>query len=79
MNVSSTYANNILRAENTNLGWEYSTIVLAVLFLVSEVLPFVKINGDSITHKIVCLLRGSECVAGKIADTLEQPAILNPV
>ena len=50
-------------------GYEYSA--LAVLLLVSEVLPFLKSKGNGITEKIVCILRGSECVAKKVADTLE--------
>jgi len=75
MNASASQFNNILRTENNNMGWEYSTIALAVLFLISEVLPFLKMKGDGISQKIICLLRGSECVAGKIADTLETPEV----
>ena len=69
MNVSSTAYNSVLR---THSGFEYSTIALGVLLLVSEVLPFLKSNGNGITQKIVCMLRGSECMVKKVADTLER-------
>jgi len=68
MNASTTLNNPILPTSN---GYEYSTIALAFLLLVSEVLPFLKSKGNGITEKIVCILRGSECVAKKVADTLE--------
>jgi len=68
MNVSSTPNNPVLQSASP---FEYSTIALGILLLVSEVLPFLKSKGNGITEKIVCLLRGSECVAKKVADTLE--------
>tara|TARA_R110002049_G_scaffold108135_1_gene256186 strand:- start:364 stop:573 length:210 start_codon:yes stop_codon:yes gene_type:complete len=60
---------------------DYSTIILGVLFIVSEALPFIKKNkGNGLIESLVCIFRGSECMgetAGKIADTLE--AKENPV
>ena len=53
--------------------YEYSTIILGVLFIVSEVMPFLKKHkGNGLTDTIICLLRGSSCLADKIANTLEQ-------
>ena len=53
--------------------YEYSTIILGVLFVVSEVMPFLKKHkGNGLTDTIICLLRGSSCLADKIANTLEQ-------
>jgi len=54
-------------------NYEYSTIILAVLFIVSEALPFIKKNkGNGLTETLVCLLRGSSCMAEKLADTIEK-------
>ena len=53
--------------------YEYSTIILGVLFICSEVLPFIKKNkGNGLMETIICMLRGSSCLADKIANTLEQ-------
>ena len=55
------------------MEYEYSTIVLGVLLVVSEVLPFIKKNeGNGLCESIICLLRGSSCLATKLADTIEQ-------
>ena len=52
--------------------YEYSTIILAVLFIASEILPFLKkYKTNGILESAVCILRGSECTAKKIADNLE--------
>ena len=54
-------------------GYEYSTIILAVMFICSEILPFIKKHkGNGFCDSMICLLRGSECVAGKIADEIEK-------
>lgn len=69
MNTTSSSSSN---GENY---YEYSTFILGTLFVVSELLPFIKkTKGNSIVHSIICLLRGSSCVAEKIADTLEEAA-----
>jgi hypothetical protein len=54
-------------------GFEYSTIILAIMFICSEVLPFVKKHkGNGLCESVICLLRGSSCVATKIADKIEK-------
>lgn len=60
--------------ENTNEnGWEYSTIILAVLFITSEVMPFLKKHkGNGISDTLICLLRGSSCLTAKLANNIEQ-------
>jgi hypothetical protein len=64
---------NSTSVSTTNSPYEYSTIILAVLFFTSEVLPYIKKNkGNGIMETLVCLLRGSSCMAEKLADTLEK-------
>lgn len=58
--------------------YQYSTIILGILFITSEVLPFLKKNkGNGITDTLICLLRGSSCMAEKLANTIEEKT--NPV
>jgi hypothetical protein len=43
------------------------------LLVISEVLPFIgRTNGSGFLHSIVCLLRGSQCLAKKKADEVEK-------
>ena len=52
---------------------EYLNIGLGVLLITSEVMPYLKKHkGNGIVDTIICLLKGSSCITGKIADTLEQ-------
>ena len=54
-------------------GYEYSTIILGVMFVCSEVLPFIKKHkGNGLCESVVCLLRGSSCLAEKLADNIEK-------
>ena len=55
-------------------GYEVSTIVLGVLFVTSEVLPFLRgrDKNNGILDTLICFLKGSSCVTGKIAETLEK-------
>lgn len=54
-------------------GYEYATIILGVLFFLSEVMPFIKKHkGNGLCDTAICLLRGSSCMAEKIADALEK-------
>lgn len=69
--MNSSLTENV-SAENVN-GWEYSTIILAVLFFTSEIMPFLKKHkGNGLTDTIICLLRGSSCLTEKMADSIEQ-------
>ena len=53
--------------------YEYSTIILGSLLLISEVMPFLKkYKTNGVLESAICLLRGSECVTKKIADQLEE-------
>lgn len=54
-------------------SFEYSTIILGALLILSEVMPFIKkTKGNGFIDSIVCMLRGSECVTKKLADVVEQ-------
>tara|TARA_R110002167_G_scaffold33431_2_gene107323 strand:- start:372 stop:596 length:225 start_codon:yes stop_codon:yes gene_type:complete len=61
----------ILATSNEN-PYEYTTLILGVLFIISEVLPFLKKHkGNGLCETAVCMLRGSSCLAEKVADALE--------
>lgn len=69
---------NSTLVSTTSNPYEYSTIILGVLFLTSEVLPYIKKNkGNGIMETLVCLLRGSSCMAEKLADTIEKKSEVN--
>jgi len=63
--------NSTITTNNEN-PYEYTTLILGVLFILSEVLPFVKKHkGNGLCDSIVCMLRGSSCLADKVADVIE--------
>ena len=65
---NNTYTGNAMSGE----GYGYATIILGVLFFLSEVMPFIKKHkGNGLCDTAVCLLRGSSCMAEKIADAIE--------
>lgn len=67
--MNSTVTNSI----ESMSGFEYSTIILGTLLVVSELLPFIKkYKTNGLVDSIVCLLRGSSCVTGKLADIVEE-------
>jgi len=67
--MNSTSSNLIINEK----GYEYATIVLGVLFVFSEVLPFIKKHkGNGVIDTMVCILRGSSCMATKLADVIEK-------
>lgn len=67
--MNSTITSNLSNMS----GFEYSTIILGTLLVVSEILPFIKkYKTNGLVDSVVCLLRGSSCVTGKLADIVEQ-------
>lgn len=67
--MNNTFTNDL---PITN-GYEYTTIILGVLFIFSEIMPFIKKHkGNGVLDTMVCLLRGSSCMATKIADVIEK-------
>ena len=54
--------------------YQISTIVLSVLFITSEIMPFLRgrDKNNGILDTLICFLKGSSCVTGKIAETLEK-------
>ena len=69
--MNSSLTENISAVKND--GWEYSTIILAVLFFTSEIMPFLKKHkGNGISDTLICLLRGSSCLTEKMANSIEQ-------
>lgn len=57
---------------NNNIGFEYSTYIIGGLFVISEIMPFVKkTEGSGILHILVCLLKGSKCFLEKSLEVIE--------
>jgi len=61
--------------EGNSYSYQYATFIFSGLFVVSEIIPFVKkLGGEKsggLVHILVCFLKGSACVAGTVANTLE--------
>jgi len=52
--------------------WEYTAIAALALFVLSEVLPFIKkTKGAGLIHSAICLLRGSKCMVDSVLDVAE--------
>tara|TARA_R110000764_G_scaffold53403_1_gene116346 strand:+ start:5182 stop:5415 length:234 start_codon:yes stop_codon:yes gene_type:complete len=53
--------------------WEYTAIAALALFVVSEVMPFLKkTKGMGLIHSAICLLRGSKCMVDKVLEVAEK-------
>lgn len=63
---------NTTATNNPSFNYEISTYVMIGLLVISETLRFIKTRGSGFIHSIICLLRGSECLAKKIADEVEE-------
>jgi hypothetical protein len=54
-----------------NLRNEYIAIALGALLLISEVMPMLKkYKSNGLVHSIICLLKGSSCVAEKLVEII---------
>lgn len=50
-----------------------STYVFIGLFVLSELLPFVKkTKGSGVLHSVLCIVQGSQCVLSKIEEQVEK-------
>ncbi len=60
---------------NNNGDVNYTAMGGYGLFLVSEVLPFIrgKKDNDGFLHILICLLKNSKCMINKTLGVLEQP------
>ena len=64
---------NTTATNNPSFNYETFTYVMIGLLVISEILPFIKkTKGSGFIHSLICLLRGSECLAKKIADEVEE-------
>tara|TARA_R100000734_G_C3269165_1_gene65584 strand:+ start:251 stop:523 length:273 start_codon:yes stop_codon:yes gene_type:complete len=72
--MSNSTVSSIAIGSSTIGGYQVSTIILGVLFFTSEILPFLRKRdkNNGILDSIVCLLKGSSCVTGKLAETIEK-------
>ena len=60
--------------ETTQVGieWEYSTFILAGLFISSEVMPLLKGKSNGILQGILCLIKGSKCLLDNVESKIEK-------
>jgi hypothetical protein len=65
--------NTTLSSEAVNsFNYEATTYVALGLFVLSEVMPFIKkTKGAGVIHSIICLLTGSKCVIDKALEVAE--------
>tara|TARA_R110000822_G_C15338617_1_gene495816 strand:- start:13007 stop:13258 length:252 start_codon:yes stop_codon:yes gene_type:complete len=58
---------------NSAFSNDYLTVALAVLFVASEALPFIKKHkGNGLCDTIRCLLTGSKCMIDKTLEVIEK-------
>ena len=61
--MNGTYTSE---AVNNNFNYETTTYIALGLFVLSEVMPFIKkTKGAGVIHSLICLLQGSKCVIDK--------------
>jgi len=59
-------------AVNNSFNYEATTYVALGLFVLSEVMPFIKkTKGAGVIHSLICLLNGSKCVIDKALEAAE--------
>jgi len=65
-------------SSGVDVGYEYTTYILGILFIVSEFLPLLKGKSNGLLHAILCLIQGSKCLLDK-AEVAVQEQIPNPL
>ena len=62
---------SIIDCDLPNLRNECIAIGLGVLLLISEVMPMLKkYKSNGLVHSVVCLLKGSSCMADKLVSII---------
>jgi hypothetical protein len=57
---------------NGSFNYETTTYIALGLFVLSEVMPFIKkTKGAGVIHSIICLLNGSKCMIDKALEVAE--------
>ena len=70
---------NTTATNDPSFNYETSNYVMIGFLAISEILPFIKkTKGSGFIHSIICLLRGSQCLAKKIADEVEDFNSIEP-
>lgn len=60
------------QAVNQSFNYETTTYIALGLFILSEVMPFIKkTKGSGVLHSIICLLNGSKCMIEKALEAAE--------
>tara|TARA_R110001599_G_scaffold204203_3_gene401443 strand:- start:411 stop:638 length:228 start_codon:yes stop_codon:yes gene_type:complete len=58
--------------EGVAVEWEYTACIALGLFVLSEVMPFIKkTKGAGVIHSLICLLRGSKCMVDNVLEVAE--------
>jgi len=64
---------NETQVDNNIISNDYLTVALAILFIASEAMPFLKKHkGNGLCDTIRCLLTGSKCVIDKTLEVIEK-------
>lgn len=64
--------NTTISQTNESFNYEISTFLLIGMFVISEFLPFIKkTKASGWVHSVVCLMKGSECLAKNIREKAE--------
>ena len=54
------------------IGFQYSTIILGTLLVVSEILPLIKSRQNGMLHTLLCFINGSKCILGNVEKAIEK-------
>tara|TARA_R110002020_G_scaffold181364_2_gene376191 strand:- start:1984 stop:2217 length:234 start_codon:yes stop_codon:yes gene_type:complete len=66
MNSSTTQTGQVA------VEWEYTAIAALGLFVLSEIMPFIKkTKGAGLIHSMICLLKGSKCMVDNVLEAAE--------
>lgn len=62
----------ITQSVSNQFSYETTTYVALGLFVLSEVMPFIKkTKGSGVIHSFICLLNGSKCMIDKALEVAE--------
>jgi|TARA_R110000744_G_scaffold85918_1_gene167881 hypothetical protein len=62
---------SLVNIESTGNGYEYTTYIFGVMFIISEILPLLKKKPNGLLHAILCLIQGSKCLVNKAEDMVK--------
>jgi len=64
--------NSTITATQVGVEWEYSTFILAGLFISSEIMPLLKGKSNGLLQGLLCLIKGSKCLLDNVEEKIEK-------